>query len=615
MQPISFPPFYVLCAFLVVGSFIHPSFAQQTPTDLAKRLDGIEQELNIVLDSFQTPGFAVSVVANNEVIYARGFGYRDYENKIPADDNTLYAIGSCTKAFTTALLGLLREAGDLAFEESPRTYLPELTFFNDEMNNGIIIKDLMAHRTGLPRHDLSWYLNPTASKKELIKRVAYQEPFTGVRTAWYYNNFMFLAQGLIAEEITGRSWEENIATRLFEPLGMSRSNLVIDGLRKGENVAFGYELTNEEEIRKMDYYDIAAMGPAGSINSSVSEMANWVITWINQGIFKGDTILPADFVREAMSSQSIIGAALPGDKHPDLHFANYGYGWFLSSYKGHYRVEHGGNIDGFSANTCFYPSDSIGIVVLTNQNGSAVPSVVRNIIADRVLGLERSDWIGELKANIRKGREAQKKALATRASNRKSGTQPSHSLLDYAGQYTHPGYGTFEVEVKEDSLFAQFPVKKFWLKHYHYDVFLPLEITAEGMDTIDQEAGFDLSMNFLSNNAGEISSMSLKAEPMLDPIEFKRSPKAVELGTEALNTYVGNYEMSGQTAEVFLKNGDTLFVKVPGQPAYELSPIGDDRFTFVSLDGFTLQFKKKSKGEVSSVLFIQPNGTFEAKRK
>lgn len=599
---------------LLTTSYIS-TFCQIDPETLVERLEGVEAELNSVLDSFQTPSFAVSVVAKDQIIYAKGFGYRDYEKKIPADANTLYAIGSCTKAFTTAILGILREQDLVDFDESPRTYVPYLQFYNDEMDNGIVVKDLMSHQTGLPRHDLSWYLNPSQDKKELIERVAHQEPFTGVRQAWYYNNFMFLAQGLIAEEITGKTWEENVAEQIFKPLGMTRSNLSIDELEKKDNIAVGYELDQDLEISKMDYYHIAGMSPAGSINSSVNEMANWVTTWINGGIFQGDTILPADFVRAAISSQSVIGAALPGQEHPDLHFNNYGLGWFLSSYKGHYRVQHGGNIDGFSANTCLFPSDSIGIVVLTNQNGSPVPSVVRNIVADRVLGVERSDWIKELKAQIDEGRKNQQQALANRVSSRKTGTKPSHVLQEFAGEYQHPGYGTFKLEVANDSLFAQFPIKRFWLKHFHYDVFEPFEVTPSGVDTNGLGAGFDLKMNFVSDNLGEISGMFLKAEPALDPIEFKRTPTAMAVDAAVLKKYVGEYELPGMTAKVYIKNEATLYVFVPGQPEYELLPTGPQKFTFKTLQGFHLEFKSDDKNSIASVLFIQPNGTFEAKRK
>ena len=223
----------------------------------------------------------------------------------------------------------------------------------------------------------SWYLFPTFNKDSLLQRVHYQEPFTGIRQRWYYNNFMFLAQGVIAGRITDKSWEDNIKERFFTPLGMNRSNTTIDELLKSSNAAFGYEVKKNDEIRKMDYYRIAGMRPAGSINSSANEMSNWLITWINKGKFRGKEILSENYRDEAIGSHAVVSSALPDEKVPDAHFANYGYGWFLSSYKSHYRVEHGGNIDGFSASVAFYPSDSIGIVVLANQNGSAVPGLVR----------------------------------------------------------------------------------------------------------------------------------------------------------------------------------------------------------------------------------------------
>lgn len=386
-----------------------------------KRLAGIDKALQEVLETWKTPGFAVAVVEKNKIIYAKGFGYSDYENKVPADANTLFAIGSCTKAFTSSLLGQLREDGEVDFNESPRTYIPKLKFFNQEMDNNIKVKDMMCHRTGLPRHDFSWYLFPTDSRDSLIQRIQYQEPFAEVREQWYYNNFMFMAQGVIAEEVTGKSWEDNVRERIFKPLGMERSNLSIVELEKSKNVALGYETKEDGTIKKMDYYRIRGMAPAGSINSSVNEMAKWVQTWIYGGHYNDESILPTPYVSEAMSSQMVVGAGLPGKENPDLHMATYGYGWFLSSYRGHYRVEHGGNIDGFSANTCFFPSDSIGIIVLVNQNGSSVPSVVRNILADKILGLSAVDWNKDIREQYDKAMKSQKEAEASSSSNQKKG--------------------------------------------------------------------------------------------------------------------------------------------------------------------------------------------------
>jgi len=314
---------YVLIALFLAST----SLAQ----DLAKRLKGVDKELEQVLDTWQASGFAVAVVHKKKVIYSKGFGYRDYENKIPVDINTLFAIGSCTKAFTTSILGQLESEEKLDFDESPITYIPELSFYSKEMNSNITIKDMMSHRTGLPRHDYSWYLFPTNSKDSLMMRIQYQEPFKDVREQWYYNNFMYLTQGVISERITGKSWEENVQERIFDPLGMKQSNLDIAGMENSKNASLGYSVKNDT-IEKMEYYDIAGMSPAGSINSNVNEMANWLITWVNGGEFKGEEVIPAPFVSQAMSSQMVIRASLPSKERPGLHLSNYGYAWSLSSY-------------------------------------------------------------------------------------------------------------------------------------------------------------------------------------------------------------------------------------------------------------------------------------------
>jgi len=584
-------------------------FAQKKPA-ADTRLAGVDAELQKVLETWKTPGFAVAVVEKNKIVYAKGFGYSDYENKIPVTPNTLFAIGSCSKAFTSSILGMLRSENKINFDESPRTYVPELKFFNDELNNNVIVKDLMSHRTGLPRHDFSWYLFPTDSKDSLIQRIAYQEPFAGVRERWYYNNFMFLTQGVIAEKMTGKSWEENVTERIFKPLGMSRSNLSITDLKKQTDFALGYKLEKETSIKKMDYYHIAGMSPAGSINSSVNEMSNWVITWIHGGKFNGKELIPAAYVNEAISSQMVIAGGLPEKDNPDIHMANYGYGWFLASYKGHYRVEHGGNIDGFSASTSFFPSDSVGIVVLVNQNGSSVPSVVRNILSDRMLKVTKTDWNKVLSDRRDKALKEQREAEKVKSSSRVKGTRPTHILQEFAGRYSHPGYGSFDVVVERDSLFAKFKLMKLWLRHYHYNVFETFEAKRAGIDTTETS---QTRFNFSINEAGEISKVGIKMEVALDPIEFTRTPIKVDVEKGSLDKYVGEYALGEMITKFYLK-GDNLFLFVPGQPEYELVPLGNHKFAIKNLEGFKIEFvtSAETPGEA---IFIQPNGTFKAKRK
>lgn len=588
------------------------SFAQKQKTAEDKRFAGLDTAFARVLKEWHAAGFAVAVIEKDKVIYAKGFGYRDYENKNPVTPNTLFAIGSCTKAFTASLLGLLNKDGKVDFDKPVRTYLPDIKFYNDELNDHVTLRDMMCHRTGLPRHDYSWYLFQSHSKDSLVQRIQYMEPSAELRQKWQYNNFMFLLQGVVTEKITGKSWEDNIREKIFQPLGMSNSDVSLAEWTKSSDAAFGYDVKNDSIVKKIDYYDIAAMAPAGSINSCVNDMSKWVITWINGGKYNGKEILPASYVNEAMSSQMVIGAGLPNKETPDIYLANYGFGWFLSSYRGHYRVEHGGNIDGFSASTSFYPSDSIGIVVLVNQNGSPIPSIVRNLIADRMLNLKYHDWQTDLKGNVDSAKTKAKQAEKSKVSNQKLNTKPSHDLKDYAGTYSHPGYGAFDVTLKNDSLFLITPVLSFWLKHYHYEVFTAFAIDKkDGIDTSDQNT----KLQFNTNLTGDIESVSINLEPSVKPIVFSRAAKAKEISKDSLAAYTGEYEISGVTIKIYTKEEKTLYMFVQGQPEYELVPVDTDKFNLKNLSGFSVQFNRNDKGDVIELLSIQPNGTFKAIRK
>lgn len=589
-------------------------FAQKSASSHPDPFAGLDTVFARVLKDRKAAGFAVAVVSKDKIIYSKGFGYRDMEKQLPVTPNTFFAIGSCTKAFTASLLGLLNKDGKLDLDKPATEYLPELKFFKDEMNNSITVRDMMCHRTGLPRHDYSWYLFNTSSRDSLLQRIKYQEPTAPLRQAWQYNNFMFLVQGMISEKLMGKSWEQNVKENIFTPLGMNSSNFSVHDLEKMSDASLGYVVYKDSIIKKTDYYDINAMGPAGSINSSVTEMANWVITWINGGKFNGKEILPAGYVTQAMSSQMVVAGALPDKEVPDAFLSNYGFGWFLSSYRGHYRVEHGGNIDGFSASTSFFPSDSIGIIVLTNQNGSAVPGIVRNTIADRLLGLNKIDWNKRTNDAQAKAKAAAKDAEKSVTSNKKAGTKPSHATKDYEGLFNNPGYGNIEIYANDDSLFFRTKNGDAFLRHYHYDVFELFPIDKK--DGIDTTGPSQLKIQYHMNAAGDIDMMSLPIQPGLKDIEFNRIPKPKEITKADLEKFVGEYEFQpGAVAKIYIKGEKTLYAFVEGQPEYELVPTDKNKFDFKVVKGFSIKFEENNNGEITAASFIQPNGTFKANRK
>ena len=590
------------------------SFAQKKNKKTADSFVQLDTTFERVLKERKAAGFAVAVVKNDKIIFSKGYGFRDLENKLPVTPNTLFAIGSCTKAFTSSLLGMLNNEGKLEYDKPARVYLPELLFYNDEMNNHVTIRDMMTHRTGLPRHDYSWYLFRTNSRDSLLKRIRYQEPTTPLRQTWQYNNFMFLVQGMIAEKLTGKTWEQNIKEKIFAPLEMKTSNLSVNDLAKSSDASKGYYIYKDSIIKKMDYYNIDAMGPAGSINSSVNEMANWVSTWMNGGKFKGKEIIPASYLSQAISSQMVVRGGLPDKESPDIYFGNYGFGWMTSSYRGHYRVEHGGNIDGFSASTSFFPSDSIGIIVLTNQNSSSVTSIIRNLIADRLLNLKPVDWLGRIQKSEAEAKLAAKSAEKNMVKSQKKGTKPTFNLMAYEGLYENKEYGILEVTIKNDSLFAYSPIDTSWLRHYHYDIFEPLSIDKE--TGIDSSAESQMYIQFFMNSAAEIVKLSMPIQPGLkEDLEFIRKPKEKPISKEELEKYVGEYELApGTNAKFYIKADSTLYAFIEGQPEYELTPTGKHKFVLKALQGYSVLFEEDEKREIISVSFIQPNGTYKAKK-
>src|SRR6185369_3127516 len=364
---------------ILLLAFISPFFLlAQKPTD--PRLQGLDTFAMKVLKDRYAPGVSVAVVEKNKIIYTGGFGYRDYEKRLPVTENTLFAIGSCTKAFTASMIGMLQNEGKIDIDKPVRNYLPELKFYNEYTNDHATLRDMMCHRTGLPRHDFSWY-GSTASRNELLARIQYLEPSAELREKYQYNNFMFMAQGVLIEKITGKSWEENVRERILKPLGMNNTDLSVIDMEKSPDRSLAYTIKNDTIVDAIPYRHIDAIAPAGAINSCSKDMANWLLTWINNGKFNGKEIIPPSFRSQAINVQMATGGTAPGPEHPDIYFSGYGFAWGMSSYRGHYRVEHSGGIDGFITLTSFFPSDSIGIFVVSSQ--TAVSTIIRNFIADR----------------------------------------------------------------------------------------------------------------------------------------------------------------------------------------------------------------------------------------
>ena len=569
-------------------------------SSLPKELKGLDEFVEMRMKEWNVPGIAIAVVRDSQVVLTKGYGWANVEEKQRVDAGTLFAIGSSSKAFTATGVMQLVDEDKVDLDEPVITYVPDFKLYNDELTKNLTVRDLLCHRSGLPRHDVAWY-GSGSTREELIAKMAYLEPNAQLRETWQYQNFMFMAAGYLIEQVTGQSWEAYTQKHLFDPLQMSNSNFSVIDLQKTANRAWPYQ-EEEGEVKVMEYRNIDAIGPAGSINSNATEMANWLILQLNEGRFQGKQVISGTSLHETHKPQMVM----PGDMTTDeIFYSSYGLGWMITSYRGHLRVEHGGNIDGFSASVCVMPRDGIGIVVLTNMNGTALTGVIRNYIVDKMLDLEVHDWNTELLEQRNKAREAS--LLATEEEEdlaRVNGTAPSHAPADYVGLYRHPGYGQIEVRQKDDgSLEIGLNELGFSdLVHYHYDVF-----------KVESAFG-QLKFQFAYDLRGKISQLSSRLEPSLDaPIVFEKLAPELALSIEALKIYEGDYEVMGVTAEVRLHD-DVLELTVPGQPTYTLVATKEHEFDLKDIEGYSVVFGLED-GAVTSMSFIQPNGTFKATKK
>jgi CubicO group peptidase (beta-lactamase class C family) len=331
----------------------------QTPSEFAT----LEKEVEAARLKHKIPGLSLGVLKDGKLVYSHGFGLRDVAKKLPATPETLYCIGSSTKAFTAASVLMAVDAGKVKLTERPVTYLPYFQLRDPEASEKITVSDLLCHRSGLPRTDLMMLAaEGTLSRKELIQAVGQAKPTAKLGEKFQYQNILFAAAGEIAASSFGMSYESVIENKIFAPLGMRRSTLSVKKALADPDHSVGYDPVTQKALA---WRDIAATAPAGAINSSVVDMAKWVEAMLQDA----KPLLSAESYAAMTRQQMVAG---PG--------VGYGYGWFLRKWKGVATVEHGGNIDGFNAEVAFVPEKKWGLVMLSNVSGSPLASEIQELV-------------------------------------------------------------------------------------------------------------------------------------------------------------------------------------------------------------------------------------------
>lgn len=567
----------------------------------------IDELANRLLAEWKAPGLALAIVKDGKVVHAAGYGFKNVEKKEPMTADTLLAIGSCTKAFTTTLLAGLVDEGKLDWDRPVQEYWPEFRMNVSQTTDLITLRDMVTHRTGLPRHDLIWFAGELP-RAEILKRIEHLPVAAPIRQKWIYNNLMFVTASAAAERATGKTWEELMRQRILEPLEMKRTTLHINEMQKDANYATGYhaEGVAKEGFAVKPYREIAGMAPAGSINSSVIEMTKWMS-------FQLGTLKPAEksplpgrkTVEMLHQPQMIVGG---GNGTKEVHSMGYAMGWGVESYRGHRHVEHGGAIDGFVAQVELFPDDNFGIVALVNQSGSGLPGVICPMIADRLLKMEPIDWSRQALEKVAAARAIKNQAGVKSKQTRVAGTRPSHELKAFSGTFANPGYGRIAFEIKENEMKVRYGITEFALEHWHYDQFVAKSVKPE------DDAFENRRFIFQTDATGEIASVLIDLEPMTPPILFQRAADARLSDEKFLNQLAGEYELATQVITI-IKQGNQLSASLPGQPVYRLVSGKGLRFQFDGLPGFHLVFEQNEKGEISGLTVEQPDGNYAGKRK
>lgn len=581
---------------------INSNDAQQKKAELAKKVEKIEKYINQIVKEGRIGGLSVAIVKDNEIVLNKGFGYSDVENKVACDEHTLFAIGSCTKAFTTGLLASLHDEGLFDWEKPVSTYIPYFGMkdeFAQKQINGV---DICSHRSGLPRHDLIWY-GAAKPRRELIESIKFMDPSKPFRTTWQYNNFMYLTAGVVAEEITQKKWEDLIQERLFNPLGMTDSKIHFEDFLNTKNKALGYQ-EEERKIKKMEYRNIDHMGPAGSIFSSSTDMAKWVQLFLNKGKANDKAILSEAQIEFLLSPKMIMNGGGDGET---LKQTSYALGWMVSEYKGKTFIEHGGNIDGFTASVSMMPEENLGIVVLTNKNGTGIPPAIEYYVADLFLNNPEYNWFEVKMLTPRKNREQEedaKKAINEKDKPKSTSSKkgPMHDLKSYTGEYTDAAYGKAIVYMENKKL--KFKYNSFDLEMIH-DNFETFKIYYEGQD---------MKLCFFTGPSGKIEWFQIQLEVLTKAITFNRAIPDYLNNETFLKSIYGDYNLDGETITIY-PDKRSLWAKTSDGQNLELTPAGDNLFKLKGVEGYTIEFLFDDKNTCTKLISHQPNGDFEAQRK
>jgi CubicO group peptidase (beta-lactamase class C family) len=480
---------------------------------IKEKNDNIEVVIEQAMDVFQVPGVAVAIIKDNKVVMSKGFGVIEQGNNIQVTSDTLFGIASNTKAMTAALLAGLVDEGKLTWRTKVIDVIPEFQLPDPYVTREFTIIDLLSHNSGLGlgAGDLMIWPQTTLTNADVIKGLKHLPQVSSFRSEFAYDNLMYVIAGEIIAKLTTMTWQEAIQSRLFTPLGMKNTYPTFSQIPKNNTNVARAHVPLEGKLNVVGGNFLEKFTSAGSVASSVNDMALWLKVQLNQGLYinelnKEEKIYTTEQSRAMWQSRTILPVTEEATKLDKTHFSAYGLGWFLKDYQGIKLIHHSGGILGMVSKVAMVPEENLAMVVLTNQQSGYAFNAIYLQILNEYLGLPKKDWVTYFhdKQQVKKEKEANRLANAIDLVNKNA----AHSLRlqTYAQTYTDSWYGDIKVHYKNNQLTMQFTNTaelKGTLEHYQYNTFI--------VRWDDRSLEADAFVNFHLNEVGEIEYVTMKA--------------------------------------------------------------------------------------------------------
>jgi CubicO group peptidase (beta-lactamase class C family) len=464
-------------------------------------LDALDKYIAKWVDAFDLPGLAIGIVKGDSLIFSKGYGVRDVETQETVTPNTLFAIASCSKAFTAASLGMLVEDGKLDWDDKVVDYLPEFQLSDPYVTREITVRDLLCHRSGLATFDgdLLWY-RTSHSREDVIRRIRHLPLKNGFREKFGYQNIMYIVASLVIEKVSGKTWDEYVQDYIFSPLGMSSTNTSIEAFIAEQDVAQPH--INGKKIAPINWDNSAG---AAAINSNIIDMSKWMGMWLNDGTFNSYEMMSQKTKRMLWQAHLPLPVG-SFDRVNGTRFKAYGLGWNLKDYSGKLVVEHSGGLPGYISKVVLVPEEDLGIVILTNDM-TWLPGALAYKVLDTYLNEKKRDWAAEYLEYFKANTERDAADKIEKDKEREEDTKPSLKFKDeYAGTFEDKMYGSAKIVSKDNTLtLALLPTGDAFtatLEHWHYDTFrfkFKDEFLPEGFLTFQfnshgKVTGFDIDL-------------------------------------------------------------------------------------------------------------------------